>query len=334
MSLFGPAVIQAPAPIAVAQAARRPSILGRLPQTAPVDEAAMPELRISMSGVDRGTFDFDGTPVRVVMDAVGDPWFVLHDLCAALGIGNPSRAAMRFSATEKGLAACNTRGGTQQLVTLCEDAMYAMILRCQGALEEGSLPYRFRKWVTKSVLPSIRRTGSYSVQPADPAAARDAARTELLNSPTVLRDLLLTYSGQVVALQAEVATLQAEAAVLTTEVAVLAPKAGALDRLTDAAGAFGVREAAKVLKVKQKELVELLLRRRWCHRNAAKNLQAYAPRLESGHLLHRESTYVDRNGTLQIVNQPMVTAKGMSRLAIILEKEAAELAVARLPALA
>ena len=45
--------------------------------------------------------------------------------------------------------------------------MYILILRCRNAIKPGSTSYRFRKWVTTEVLPSIRKTGKYSYQKAE-----------------------------------------------------------------------------------------------------------------------------------------------------------------------
>ena len=39
--------------------------------------------------------------------------------------------------------------------------MYTLILRCRDAVKKGSIPHRFRKWVTAEVLPAIRKTGKY-----------------------------------------------------------------------------------------------------------------------------------------------------------------------------
>ena len=52
-----------------------------------------------------------------------------------------------------------TKGGTQQLTFVTESGMYALILA-------SKLPQarQFKHWVTSEVLPSIRKTGSYSVE--------------------------------------------------------------------------------------------------------------------------------------------------------------------------
>lgn len=42
--------------------------------------------------------------------------------------------------------------------------MYTLILRCRDAVKKGSVPHRFRKWVTAEVLPAIRKTGKYEAK--------------------------------------------------------------------------------------------------------------------------------------------------------------------------
>jgi len=36
-----------------------------------------------------------------------------------------------------------------------------LTIRCRDAVKPGTLPHRFRKWVTNEVLPQIRKSGSY-----------------------------------------------------------------------------------------------------------------------------------------------------------------------------
>ena len=44
---------------------------------------------------------------------------------------------------------------------ISESGLYTMIVRSRAATTPGTLPHRFRRWITGEVLPSIRRTGSY-----------------------------------------------------------------------------------------------------------------------------------------------------------------------------
>ncbi len=51
-----------------------------------------------------------------------------------------------------------------------ESGLYTVILRSRAATTPGTLPHRFRRWITGEVLPSIRRTGSYSLPSDKPAS--------------------------------------------------------------------------------------------------------------------------------------------------------------------
>lgn len=108
-------------------------------------------------------FDFQGTEVRTITDADGNPWFVAKDVCAVLGIKNSSDALSSLDADEKGVATTDTLGGPQQVATVDESGLYALVFRSRKPEAQ-----RFRKWVTREVLPEIRRTGTYAAQGAHP----------------------------------------------------------------------------------------------------------------------------------------------------------------------
>lgn len=128
-----------------------------------------PTMNASPSGVP-AVFTFSlSNPVRIV-DIDGQPWFVAVDVCAALGIGNPSMALRPLDADEKGVSSTDTPGGQQNLSIINESGLYTLVLRCRDATKPGSVPHRFRKWVTSEVLPAIRKHGVYAA-PAQPRAA-------------------------------------------------------------------------------------------------------------------------------------------------------------------
>lgn len=106
---------------------------------------------------------FEGTPVRMFIDMVGDFWWVLMDLAVALGIENSRDLCSRLEDDEHGdVDLTDSSGRIQQSQVVNESGLYTVILRCRDATTPGSLAYRFRRWVTKEVLPSIRKTGHYS----------------------------------------------------------------------------------------------------------------------------------------------------------------------------
>jgi prophage antirepressor-like protein len=106
-------------------------------------------------------FVFEGDITVRVIDENGRLAWVTADVCRALGIANAADAVKDLDDDEKGIATIYTPGGTQQMLVLYESGLYSMILRSRKPEAK-----RFKKWVTSEVLPSIRRTGSYSASTA------------------------------------------------------------------------------------------------------------------------------------------------------------------------
>lgn len=112
-------------------------------------------------------FVFDGSIVVRTIDRNGDPWFVAADVCNALGIQNTTQAVENLDDDER-FTLCLTEGKPRagiphSMVVVSESGLYTIILRSREAVIPGTRPHRFRKWVTSELIPSIRRTGSYSV---------------------------------------------------------------------------------------------------------------------------------------------------------------------------
>lgn len=113
------------------------------------------------------TFNFEHSAIRVIA-INNEPWFVVKDICDTLDISNPSKAILNLDDDEKmissdsNLKLGSAGNGAQSLALVSESGMYTLILRCRDAVKKGSVPHRFRKWVTAEVLPQIRKTGCYS----------------------------------------------------------------------------------------------------------------------------------------------------------------------------
>lgn len=114
------------------------------------------------------SFNFeDKVKVRTVSKN-DEVWFVAVDVCAAIGIANPTKALYALDDDEKAtltLSKVRSENGVEQdrdVNIISESGMYALILRSRNATKHGTVQHRFRKWVTSEVLPAIRKTGSYS----------------------------------------------------------------------------------------------------------------------------------------------------------------------------
>ena len=101
-------------------------------------------------------FSFEGFAVRTIQ-IDGEPWFVAADVCDSLTVA--TEQTRRLDEDEKGLRTVQTLGGPQDMLIINESGLYSLILTSRKPKAK-----RFKKWVTSEVLPSIRKTGSYSVQ--------------------------------------------------------------------------------------------------------------------------------------------------------------------------
>jgi prophage antirepressor-like protein len=108
-------------------------------------------------------FDFKGTNIRVI-EKDGEPWFFGKEICDLLEIGHTATAYSRLDEDEKSNVVLNNVQGTPINYTIInESGLYSLIM---GSRKSEAKP--FRKWVTSEVLPSIRKTGSYSVPQSQP----------------------------------------------------------------------------------------------------------------------------------------------------------------------
>ena len=102
-------------------------------------------------------FEFQKNHVRVV-EHQGEPWWVAADVCEILEHSNVSKAVSRLDEDEKGITDVYTPGGSQQMLCVNESGLYHLIFTSRK--KEAKV---FRRWVTDEVLPSIRKTGGYSL---------------------------------------------------------------------------------------------------------------------------------------------------------------------------
>lgn len=133
-------------------------------------------------------FSFEQYKIRTVLVAT-DIWFVAKDVCDALSLSNSRESLKALDGDEKMTVSLTDshsgkRGGAQFKTLVNESGLYTLILRCRDAVKQGTVPHRFRKWVTSEVLPNIRKTGEYrkeySVNPSDILTASQAEELRLM----------------------------------------------------------------------------------------------------------------------------------------------------------
>lgn len=131
-----------------------------------------------------------------------------------------------------------------------------------------------------------------------------------LNDAEFLRGTLLSYSEKVIALEHRVDEMK--------------PDVEALERIAKADGSMCITAAAKHLQVQPKFLFKLLSERHWIYRRAGgKAWLGYQDKIQSGYLEHKVTTVNRSDGSEKIVEQVLITAKGITKISRLLGVSAA-----------
>ncbi|WP_315038429.1 phage antirepressor [uncultured Enterococcus sp.] len=124
-------------------------------------------------------FNFESNEVRTVL-VDDEPYFVGKDIADVLGYVNTRDALSKHVDLEDKhrVAIRDTMGRSQNVVAINESGLYSLII-------SSKLPNAkaFKRWVTKEVLPSIRRHGMY-------------AKDELVNNPELFLEVLENYKTE------------------------------------------------------------------------------------------------------------------------------------------
>lgn len=101
---------------------------------------------------------FNNTDVRIIVKN-DEPYFVAVDVCRVLGMSNTKESLNSVHKDDIILTDTIDRmGRKQKMNAVNESGLYDLILRSRKPEAKS-----FRRWVTKIVLPSIRKTGGFHI---------------------------------------------------------------------------------------------------------------------------------------------------------------------------
>lgn len=95
----------------------------------------------------------------------GEIWFIATDVARVLGYGDATHMTRGLDSDEVRLHNVETRAGSRSVSTISLAGLFHVL---NTARVEAARP--FKRWVNHEVLPSIYRTGSYSLLGATPTA--------------------------------------------------------------------------------------------------------------------------------------------------------------------
>lgn len=231
-------------------------------------------------------FKYENNDVRTV-EMNGEPWFVLKDVCAVLGISHITDTAKRMDEDEVGQTeVIDSMGRKQSTYVINESGLYNVILRSD---KPEAKP--FRKWVTSEVLPSIRKTGGY------------IAGQESMSDSELMAKALLVAKRQIDA--------------KTAQIEEMTPKAVFADAVAASKTSILIGELAKILRqngvedMGQQRLFEWMRNNGFLIRRKATDRNMPTQRaIEQGLMEVKETTICHSDGHTSISKTPKVTGKG------------------------
>lgn len=228
-------------------------------------------------------FNFNNLQVRTVL-IESEPWFVVADVAKVIEATNPTDLAKLVDDEDKSRQSLGS-GSPKNIIN--ESGLYQILLRSNN---RNAKP--FRKWVTREVLPTIRKNGAYMT---------DSKAQDVLNG-SGLADLLLQAGQQL-----------KEKELIITE---MKPKALFADSVATSQSSILVGHLAKLLRqngyeIGQNRLFERLRNQAWLSNRKGEDWNMPTQKsLDRGFFEIKETTHNNADGSVRITKTPKVTGKG------------------------
>ncbi len=231
-------------------------------------------------------FNFNSNNLRTV-DINNQPWFVLKDVCEVLALSNHRMVKERLSNdVSSTYPIVDSLGRTQQVTVINEDGLYDVILESRKPEAR-----EFRKWITKDVLPSIRKTGMY-------------ATDELLANPDLL-----------IAAATELKRERAERQRLESQSQADAPKVAFANAVAGSHTSILIRELATIMRqsgidIGEKRLFAWMRENGYLVKRNGSDYNMPTQRSVNQGLMETKETVIQRTNGSSIQKTPKVTGKG------------------------
>ena len=132
--------------------------------------------------------------IRTMLDHQGEPWFMGKDVARRLGYTN-HRKALHDHVDKKdrrdGVTIRDALGRNQNVTFINESGLYSLVFTSKMPQAKA-----FKRWVTKEVLPQIRKTGGY-------IPLRDKDGEPISDHEIMRRAMLITKNSMELKEQAE-----------------------------------------------------------------------------------------------------------------------------------
>lgn len=165
------------------------------------------------------------------------PYFVGNDVATCLGYAKPRNAISQHVDNEDALkwGVPDNQGFIQETIVINESGVYSLVFGSKLPTAKD-----FKRWVTKEVLPSIRKTGGYIATKEDDTVDEIMARALIVANATLAK-----REERIKNLQEENARQGETINLLTNEVKQSAPKIKCFNEYISSEGTYTTTQIAK-----------------------------------------------------------------------------------------
>lgn len=218
-----------------------------------------------------------------------ETYFVGKDIAEILGYSNPQKA-IRDHVDEDDVRTerfVHPLGGSQETKVINESGLYSLVI--SSKLPNAKI---FKKWITKEVLPSIRKNGVYMT---------NEKAMDLVTNPTSILDLLKLATKQIEEQQ--------------VQIQVMKPKVLFADAVSTAETSILVGQLAKIIKqngvnIGQNRMFEWLRKNGYLGKTGSNKNLPTQKAMDLGLFEIKESTFQNPDGSVRITRTTKVTGKG------------------------
>lgn len=138
-------------------------------------------------------------------------------------------------------------------------------------------------------------------------ALETVSPVEILNDPSAMRGILLTYTEKVIELEHKVDEMK--------------PQVDALKRISYSEGSLCITDAAKSLQMKPKALFSWLQGHDWIYRRVGgKSWVGYQDKIKQDLIEHKVTVVARNDGSEKLTEQVRITPKGLSKLSVLISE--------------
>jgi prophage antirepressor-like protein len=230
-------------------------------------------------------FNYESKQIRIVI-INGEPWFVAKDVCDILEHTNHKMAVARLDEDEVSKVYLTDSLGREQETTIVNEAgLYSLVLTSNMPKAKD-----FKRWITHEVIPQIRKTGAYSLDPRQLIAA---------------------------------AVIEAQKIIAEQEKKIkeLEPKAEFFDAVAGSKDAIDMNRAAKLIyeetRMGRNKLFKLLREKGVL----MKDNIPYQEYIDKGYFRTIEQKYTKPDGTTHIYIKTLVYQKGLDFIRKVIKED-------------